>query len=217
MNIRNVTMACVVALASIQAAAQTIETYDFTMRLKVPRVYDNMQSLGYRKYQWQTLCGQLDVVYDSADGTTYARIVGLYNRTHKVGGSSIVYNCYEWPYDDSPVRVVAVGNNLTGKFTAGGMEFSFVADPSYNIGGVEEDNTLMLELSGVGNIRNGHFTTVVGAVKGRIGCGCYAYGHTSPTRKWFGYLTSVVVDIAPLYGTFKARFKSRRVGPYALD
>ena len=31
--------------------AQIVDTYDFTMRLYVPRVYDNMQSLGYRRYQ----------------------------------------------------------------------------------------------------------------------------------------------------------------------
>lgn len=38
-------------LVSLASLAQIVDQYDLTMRLYVPRVYDNMQSLGYRRYQ----------------------------------------------------------------------------------------------------------------------------------------------------------------------
>ena len=38
-------------LVSFASLAQRVDQYDLTMRLYVPRVYDNMQSLGYRRYQ----------------------------------------------------------------------------------------------------------------------------------------------------------------------
>jgi hypothetical protein len=91
--------------------------------------------------------------------------------------------------------------------------FSFVADPSYNIGSVIEDNVLQLKLSGHGRMSKGYLKTIKGQVVGRIGCGCMAYGHVSPTRLYLGWITSVVVDIASVHGTFKATFKSRRYEP----
>ena len=71
-------------------------------------------------------------------------MTGLTNLTHKINGERITYECSEWPYDDFQNSVVAVGNNKTLKFRKGGLDIAFVADPSYNIGGLEEDNTLML-------------------------------------------------------------------------
>ena len=38
-------------LVSFASLAQIVDQYDLTMRLYVPRVYDNMRSLGYRRYQ----------------------------------------------------------------------------------------------------------------------------------------------------------------------
>ena len=46
-----VTMLIAAALSTTTALAQTVDTYRFTMNLKVPRIYDNMASKGYRKLQ----------------------------------------------------------------------------------------------------------------------------------------------------------------------
>ena len=183
------------AVMSMQASAQVVDTYKFTMNLKVPRIYDNMQSLGYRKLQSQRLVGELQFVYKS-DGTTTVRVKNLVNKTHKINGIPISYVCYEFPYDYHEPLVVGIGSNKTGKFKQGGAEFAFQADPSYNIGGVDEDNTLILELSGYGTLKG----NVLKNLK----------GHISPTRLFLGWLTDYVHDVAPLYGTFHAQFRSRR-------
>ena len=203
-------------LVSFASLAQIVDQYDLTMRLYVPRVYDNMQSLGYRRYQLQTLKGKLLLIYTD-DGETVVKVKDLENRTHKVNGKRVTYECYENFNDNNGVLVVGVGSNKTLKFNQGGVKFSFTADPSYNIGGVEEDNTLMLWLSGHGSLRNGILKSIKGSVTGQIGCSCYAYGHISPTRKYFGYLTDIVLDIAPVDGRFTMSFKNRYVGPYDLD
>ena len=39
----------------------------------------------------------------------------------------------------------------------------------------------------------------------------------SPTRKYFGHLTDIVWDIAPVDGRFTMRFKKRYVGPYDVN
>ena len=190
--------------------AAIVDSYDFTMRLNVPRIYDNMQSKGYRKYQPQTLKGTLLLIYpDSSE--PIVKVNGLRNLTHRIGGKMVTYECYEWPYDDNAVLTVGIGSNKTGKFNQGGAAFSFVAEPSYNIGDIDEDNTLMLELSGHGILRKDVLKTLKGVVRGRIGCGCMAYGHISPTRLFLGYLTTIVWDVAPLDGTFTAKFKERSV------
>lgn len=209
-------LSLVAALLSLAASAQIVDTYSFTMRLYVPRIYDNMESLGYRKYQPQTIKGELLFIYTD-DGETVVKVKGLENHTHRVNGKRVTYKCYDWPYDDNQVLVVGIGSNKTLKFTQGGASFSFVAEPSYNIGAVDEDNTLMLELSGHGILRGDILKTIRGSVRGKIGCGCMAYGHISPTRLFLGYLTSIVWDVAPLDGNFRATFKNRYVGPVDID
>lgn len=217
MNKKTILSAIAGVFSVVMAAnAQIVDTYDFTMHLYIPRVYDNMQSLGYRKYQPQTLKGQLMFIY-SDDGETVVKVKGLENRTHKVNGKRVTYECYEYPYDDNGVLVVGIGSNRTLKFTQGGACFSFVADPSYNIGIVQEDNSLYLELSGHGKLKGDILKNLRGSVRGKIGCGCYDWGHTSPTRLFLGYLTNIVYDVAPLDGTFRATFKSRYVGPVDVD
>ena len=217
MNIKTFAAAgALTILAAFQSFATTVDSYNFTMRLQVPRIYDNMQSKGYRKYQPQTIVGTLFLIY-SDDGETIVKIKDLKNRTHKVNGKMVTYECHDWPYEDNGILVVAVGSNKTLKFNHGGVSFSFVADPSYNIGEVDEDNTLMLELSGHGLLRGDVIRTISGSVRGNIGCGCMSYGHVSPTRRFFGGVTDVVVDVAPLHGTFTARFKGRQVGPIDVD
>ena len=44
-------LSIVAALLCFAVDAQIVDTYSFTMHLYVPRVYNNMESLGYRKYQ----------------------------------------------------------------------------------------------------------------------------------------------------------------------
>lgn len=148
-----------------------VETYSLTMRLKVPRIYDNMQSLGYRRYQPQRFVGELSLVYRST-GDVDVQVNGLTNRTHRINGKFITYECSEWPYEDFQNMAVAVGSNRTLKFKQGGIDIAFVADPSYNIGGIDEDNTLMLRMSGTGHIGLTGLRSVRGSVTGRIGCGC---------------------------------------------
>ena len=145
----------------------------------------------------------MNLIYGD-DGKVTVQVTDLKNTTHKINGKSITYKCYEWPYENVKAQTVAVGSNKTKKFAQGGSTFQFVADPSYNIGGVEEDNTLMLELSGIGPIKGGKLKQIKGYVSGRMGCGCAAYGHVSPTRLYLGKVTDTVVDIAPLFGTFTA-------------
>ena len=145
----------------------------------------------------------------SDSGETVVKVKDLENRTHRINGNRVTYTCYEYPYDDNQNLVVGIGNNKTLKFSQGGAYFSFVAEPSYNIGEVDEDNTLMLQLSGHGTLNKDILRTLRGSVSGRIGCGCMAYGHVSPTRLFLGYLTEFVYDVAPLDGRFTATFKSR--------
>lgn len=199
-------------LTPILAFSQVVDTYSFKMSLKVPRIYDNHQSLGYRKYQTQTIKGDLQLIYRS-DGEFKVRVRNLYNKTHKVNGLPITYICYDNPLLGTSPLAVAVGSNKTCKFKHGALDFGFVADPSYNIGTVSEDNSLYVGLSGFGTISNGRLKKIRGTVTGRIGCGCLAYGHVSPTRIWFGFLTDVVFDIAPVTGTFRAQFKGRHTEP----
>ena len=147
------------------------------------------------------------------DGQVKVKVVNLVNKTHKINGKRITYEFQE-PFDGKEPLVVAVGSNKTLKFNRGAINLSFVADPSYNIGGVDEDNTLVLTLSGKGTvIDNKKLQSLRGSVTGQIGCGCMAYGHVSPTRTYHKFVTKEVQDVAPLYGTFKATFKGRHVEP----
>ena len=165
-NMRKAILIFAAALSSlIINAAQTIDTYRLTMRLKVPRIYDNMASMGYRKLQLQRIVGDLQITYGD-DGSTKVQMKNLVNRTHKINGIPISYVCYDYPYDYHNPRVVAIGSNRTGKFNTGGIEFAFQADPSYNIGEVDEDNTLILELSGYGTLKGNTLKNLKGSVKG---------------------------------------------------
>lgn len=122
------------------------------------------------------------------------------------------------PNEDFYHSFVYVGSNAKDKFVTTGISFAAIADPSYNIGDVEEDNTLVMYFSGTGTSS----TKIVkgsrvplhlkGYVAGNLGCGCSAYGHKSPTRL-VGATgpTSIVEDVAPIKGIWKARFSHRAV------
>ena len=100
-----------------------------------------------------------------------------------------------------------MGNNKTKKFKTASMCFSIMAEPNYNIGAFDEDTSLFVTLAGKGTIRNGKIQSAKGYVAGTLGCGCYAYGHKSPTRiiKQHG-VSDNVTDIASVHGTWQIRF-----------
>ena len=206
--------------AATTNVTEVVDEYEFNMVLKVPRTYDNMQSRGYRKYQTQRVKGTLLIVY-SADGcgqNTYIQITDLVNKTHKVAGEHVRYTTM---VDD--VKLGYVGSNKTGVFKTPFLSFAMDANPSYNVGADEPDNTLVLEVSGYGtskvmknwqgykNVQ--YISKIVGSAAGNLGCGCMAYGHTSCTRlaAWFG-ATDEVTDIAAIRaGAWSAKWKKRYI------
>ena len=180
-------------------ARSEVVVYKLTMALYVPRVYDNTRSLGYRKNQLQKITGYVTVDKDigSEDTEPFIRTWHLVNKTHKVQKQNVTY--HDAYADDVMWRYI--GSNKTGVFKNTQVKFSLDLDPSYNIGDDEPDNTLVIQLSGIGSSE----TMISGSVTGQIGCGCMAYGHVSPTRDMCGY----VRDITPLYGRFTMRLKQR--------
>ena len=174
--------------------------YRLTLALRVPRVYDNTQSLGYRKMQSQKIVGYLGIFMDNDD--EYAReprilACQFINHTHKVAGQRVTYG------DIEPGKVMwrYIGNNRTRVFRNTLIRLEIDLNPSYNIGADEPDNTLIVTLSGYGTTDK----AIRGYVTGQMGCGCMAYGHVSPTRTAYGE----VDDIAPTFGHFTMKRVNR--------
>lgn len=186
------TIATLAALLPLVSPART-DVYRFRASVKVPRVYDNAQSLGYRKYQTQRLEGILRVT--PGKGLEPKVELALTNRTHKVGGSPVTYET-----DVGGALWHVVGSNKTGVFKTPSVKFSVDANPSYNIGADEPDNTLILTFAGKGT----SWKRLSGYAAGQLGCGCYAYGHTSPTRLLYDLTTPV--DTAAAWGTWNAKY-----------
>lgn len=174
------------------------ELWELTMTLDVPRIYDNMSSRGYRKYQKQRVKGTFGVFYAKNDEPEI-RFYELYNKTHKIGGRHVEYNV------DVGESVLwhGIGSNKTCKFNTRSVRFDIEAMPSYAIGPAPtEDNSLLVTLSGRG-YSNGK--RLRGSVAGQIGCGCAEYGHVSPTRIWN---QCRVIDTAAVFGTWSAKLVS---------
>ena len=197
------------------------DVYDLTLRLRVPRVYNNTESLGYRKPNNQIIKGQLLITYDdSRTSEGYAvwpeiSIDGLYNKTHKLSnGRNVVYDPVRIYESDPMPRINVIGNNKTLKFKTATAIFKFEANPSYNIGLIEEDNTLIVTCSGFGSVGSYKGTPVIknfsGTCAGQIGCGCMAWSHLSPTRFWWwcGWL-NCADDVAAVEGRWAAKWKYR--------
>lgn len=207
------------ALSAASAAASekvpaVVDEYVLECRLKVPVIVDNMQSTGARKYKTQRIEGRLFVAYYDEGEEPAVWIEGLVNKSYKVGGSHVTY---ETAVEGAMVH--AVGSNKTGKFKTTTLNMSIEADPSYNIGDDEPDNTLLLAFAGKGSSPD----ALSGYASGQLGCGCRAYGHKSPTRIVYRpcvgskyanafsppYRYPTVTDIAPCWGTWRARFRAR--------
>ena len=183
----------------------TTENYNLKLRLNVPRIYDNMQSLGSRKYQMQTVVGTMQLCYNAAGDLVDVKFKNAVNRTHKLSnGSNVTYDINL----DSVVypRFNVIGSNKTEKFNTASVCFSIAAEPNYNIGQMNEDNGLYLVLSGKGSISKNKLKTLSGTAAGTIGCGCRAYGHVSPTRKMkLNGDVGAVDDVAAVHGQWSAR------------
>lgn len=176
-------------LVPFMAFAKTC-VYDVTMRLHVPAIVDNMQSLGRRVYKTQLLKGRMTVTDGEFEPTV--AFTALENRSHKV---SLRYVSYDVAVDK--VGWHAIGDNRTGVFRKTSVFLSVEALPSYALAD-GEDNTLILTLAGRGTTDR----AISGYAAGQLGCGCYAYGHVSPTRI---YGTCTVVDTAAVWGTWRAK------------
>lgn len=177
------------------------------MSVYVPRVYNNSNSLGYRNYQRQTITGKMVWDYDTDGNLVEVYFTNMVNKTHRMSnGKNVVYDAQ---LDDTVFpRFNVIGNNKTCVFNKPSVCFFMVAEPSYSIGELNEDNSLYVLLAGKGtmNMKKHYVQSMSGMVSGTLGCGCADYGHTSPTRRIgrFG-ATDSVDDVAAVFGNWSAR------------
>lgn len=189
----NAILSAMMICATLIAPNQYDEIWKIRMSLQVPRVYDNTESLGYRKYQQQSVWGTFAIV-NREGKEPEVMFLALSNRTHKVAKKCVTYETIV--FDDDTLWH-GIGNNLTGVFATRSVMLNIQAEPSYAIAEPTEDNSLIITLSGRGNEKR-----IVGKVSGKVGCACKEYGHTSPTRIW---AQGKVVDTAAVFGMWAAR------------
>ncbi len=129
------------------------------------------------------------------------------NKTHKLSnGKNVTYDVAV-DYNKHVTRFNVIGDNRTKTFRKASVCFSIQAEPSYNIGEIDEETSLYVTLAGEGIVdARGRLLTVSGYAAGTLGCGCKAYGHVSPTRT-LGYYgaTSQVDDVAAVFGRWTMR------------
>lgn len=198
-----------VSLVCTASFAKTVtDVFNFKMTLEVPRIYDNMQSKGYRKYQKQTVKGKMFLTYDDAsDAPAVISFSDIWNTRHKVNGAAVTYTVT--PDESVQSFVNVIGHNRTMDFHTASVCFGVIAEPSYIWGAPEEDNSLYVTLAGSGRTSKVKGARVIrkmsGTVSGAIGCGCSFYGHVSPTRMMGAYGPSAtVVDVASVFGRWRA-------------
>ena len=215
-----IVLATSIFAATSSLAKQVVDVYSLQIALKVPQVVDNTQSLGKRVYKLQKITGRLLVYYDSETKAAEAiELVDLVNLSYKVGGKNVKYKALEDGYVGVPQIWNAIGSNKTLVFNKSSVCFNAELEPSYAIGEPNNDNSLILVFSGASTlatkklscgVKIKFLTTVGGYVVGTQGCGCHDYGHVSPTRSLGLYgPTDQVVDIAAVWGTWKAKFQYR--------
>ena len=196
-------------------AISRIDTFELKMKVRVPRVYDNTHSLGYRKYQWQTIVGPMKLVWKDGQDTPDVEFGTLTNKTHKLSNKKNIN--YSVMLDENTMysRFNAVGSNMKHQFKTAAINFAIIADPvSYAVWeDPDEDNSLLLTLAGAGNIvtKKGitRLNNASGSLAGTLGCGCKEYGHTSPTRVLGenGPICDDIDDVAAAYGTWSMKWK----------
>ena len=202
-------LSAVFVLVTQSAVARPVkDTYSFKMTLRVPRIYNNSQSLGYRKYQKQIIRGKMHITYDTEDGgQPTITFSDLRNLKHKVNGAFVTYTAE--PDSSVPTTVNVIGDNRTLVFSTASVRFGMIAEPSYIWGAPAEDNSLYLTFAGDGKTGRYRNVRVIrkmsGFVAGGIGCGCSFYGHVSPTRIMGARgATSQVDDVASVFGSWRA-------------
>lgn len=182
-----------------RATTNVTDIYELRMRLRVPVIIDNMESQGKRVYKSQVFRGEARIHYGDKNEVEFS-IPALTNLSYSIRGKRVTYATEITGY---PIWA-AVGNNKTGIFKKATLVLGIDADPSYNIGDDEPDNTLILTLALTGN----QFGRMSGYAAGQLGCGCYAYGHVSPTRRLGpDGATDSVIDIAAVYGNVYLTYK----------
>lgn len=189
-------------------AASAKDVYRLDLTLKVPRVFSNNSSQGWRKNQVQRIRGEVEVDYSKENGVRFSYSPFI-NRTHILAsGSNVTYDVGE---SFAPTWNL-IGNNKTGRFTTPTVSFTLEMLPSYTLGDQPtEDNAIVLTLSGSGSTRNRSERTVImslsGYAAGRVGCGCTEYGHISPTRKVGAEgATEEADDVAAVFGTWRMKY-----------
>lgn len=203
-----------IAAYDAQDAVWAQDTYDIKMRICVPRIYDNTESLGSRKYQTQLVQGEMLMQYNVYGQLIDVKFTNMVNKTHKMSNGQNV--CYDavLDYDKQWPRFNAIGSNKTKKFNTASICFAVAAEPNYNIGEFDEDNALYVMCAGKGafNNKSKMLKNASGYLAGTLGCGCMAYGHTSPTREigYFGPIEDQVDDVAAVYGRWTIKYKSGR-------
>lgn len=190
--------------------------YKLIMRLEVPRVYNNTTSEGYSKYKRDLIYGDMYITYyDDTMIRPEITVKNLVNKSHKLSnGNLVTYKC--WVGLQTPMtRVNVIGNNKTGVFKYPSVVFHLTAEPNYNVGDLGDDNVISVTMASRGwstfknDSKYGNsayfIRKLLGAAAGQMGCGCSAYGHTSPTRVQGMYgATDVVDDVRATMGRWYA-------------
>lgn len=197
-----------------KATVVATDVYSIQLYLKVPQVLDNTTSKGSRKYKMQKIKGEMYMSW--FDNGSYELDFGnLVNTKFSIGGRNVTYTGYEG-YASIPRSYTYIGSNKTGKFKTPCLSFHLELEPSYAIGGNNEDNSFYLQLSGSGtssfvnSIGCRVAKTFSGYCAGTQGCGCSAYSHLSPTRIAESCGPSCrATDVVATWGTWKARWRGR--------
>ena len=193
--------------STLNSSASSLQMFALTMNLQVPRIYDNNESLGYRKYQMQKITAKIGLDVAANGEVISVMFYDMTNKTHRLStGKNVTYTA-SLDEDGYFPRFNAIGSNKTHSYKTASICFSIAAEPSYNIGPFDEDTSLYVTLAGKGSIDSkGVLKRANGYVSGTLGCGCRAYGHISPTRK-IGKdgITDMIDDVAAVYGTWSMR------------
>ena len=238
---RTLHLALIAAMIVVPYLARSeyyVHEYSLKLTQQVPKIFNNTQSKGFRQYTTQRLRGTMWIVYSDKDTRPMIFVTELVNLSHKLSnGDQVTYKVQvnNNGYLSGPMtRVNLIGNNLSDIFNRASVVFYMDAEPSYNKGEDDEDNSLLLTCAGKGNTvrrsvkvrvyqnkdKNGTLCSSVvdlginriinslsGYDAGTLGCGCHAYGHKSPTRvsSFLGH-SDIVDDVASSYGTWRAQY-----------
>ena len=213
---KSIAVLLVAAIPVIRGLSATVvDRYAVTIRLHVPQVLNNTESLGYRIFRVQTIKCKMSITYAEGKDPAFSFDEAV-NNSFRVGGSKVTYTVTTED-DIMPARLSYIGKNGAESFKVKSATVVFFVEavPSYAKGDPGEDNSFHLMFSGRGypsaDVRSGAYLPRMfrGYVTGTQGCSCYAYGHTSPTRTaGVNGATSEVTDVAAAFGTWTARFES---------